>query len=82
MTLLICNEDNQASFRHTLKKHAPEAYALACALYELGMIDGLRHTLLAPVPPGLPSRGAVPITLSIASEQKLIEREWARKGRK
>lgn len=72
--MIICDEENVPSFRHTLKKHAPEAYALASDLYRLGMIDGLRGAALAPCPPGLPARRAVPVTLSVATESKLASR--------
>lgn len=72
--MIICDETNLPSFRYTLKKHAPEAYALASALYQLGMIDGLRGMALAPWPPGLPARRAVPITLSAATEARLANR--------
>ena len=72
--MIICDEENVHSFRHTLKKHAPEAYALASDLYRLGMIDGLRGAALAPCPPGLPTRRAVPVTLSAATESKLANR--------
>ena len=72
--MMICDELNLPSFRESLKNQAPEAYALAGALYGLGMIDGLRSMALAPCPPGLPARRAVPITLAAATEARLANR--------
>lgn len=38
---MVCEEDNVAQFNAALKAHAPDAHALAAALYRGGMVSGL-----------------------------------------
>lgn len=71
--MILCEHHNHDSFRYTLKKHAPEALALAIALYRLGMIEGLRGMLIAPCPPGLPRGRAVTPTLSMQAERRILD---------
>lgn len=79
--MIICHPDNQQAFRAALKAQLPEAHQLALALYQAGLIDGLRGMALAPCPPGLPWPAGVSPVLSLAAEIRLSEAAWRREGK-
>lgn len=74
-----CTEDNAVEFRAQMKAAAPEAYAFANALHKAGMLAGLRHIRVAPLPEGLPRHpGSVQPVLSLAAETRLSDLWWKR----
>ncbi len=76
---ITCTEDNAAEFRAQMKADAPDAYAFARALHKAGMLDGLRHIRVAPLPEGLPRHpGAVQPVLSMAAEKRVLDLWWKR----
>lgn len=56
---IICSADNAAEFNARLRSELPEAFALAKALHQLGMLDGLAGARLGPAG-SLGGAGVVP----------------------
>lgn len=73
---LFCHEDNVVEFNAALRAQ-PELRAFVSALYQAGMIDGLRGARLRPVSTEhpAPDSGATPV-LSYAAEKRLSDRAW------
>ena len=71
-----CNPTNLAAFNARLRAELPEAYDLAKALHQLGMIDGLRGARIGPV--GSLGGGGVQVELSNAAEARLKAKEARR----
>ncbi len=46
---IVCGRENLKEFRGILKQRFPEFFLLAKALYEAGMIEGLRGMKITPV---------------------------------
>lgn len=74
---LFCHEGNVAEFNAALREH-PDLHAFACALYQAGMIDGLRGARLRPANATRSEQGVTPV-LSYETEKRLADREWKRR---
>lgn len=70
---LICTPENISEFNATLRRELQEAHALAKALVELGLMEGLRGARIGPLG-SLPS-GVRPVT-SMAAEKRLADAAW------
>jgi hypothetical protein len=80
--MITCTEENTAEFRAELRKN-PGLHAFAAALYEAGLIDGLRDMSIAHAPDALPERpGAVVPVLPYAGEVRHLDREWTEQQQK
>jgi len=79
MTELFCHEGNVGEFNAALREH-PDLGAFAAALYQAGMIDGLRGARLRPADAPRPEnlQGVTPV-LSDAAESRLADLWWQRK---
>ncbi|MFT3758454.1 hypothetical protein [Thauera sp.] len=71
--ILMCSEENVEAFNARLRQEFPEFHAFARACHHLGLIEGLRDARIGPL--GALSPGAVPVTLSNASEACLKARK-------
>lgn len=79
--VVTCGPENVAEFNARLRAEMPELYALAKALHERGMIDGLGGARIGPL--GALPAGVQPVT-SAEAEKGRMDREWvlSNRGRK
>lgn len=73
-----CSEENVAAFNARLRAEAPAAFALAKALHQAGLIDGLKGARIGPVG-SLGGEGVVP-ALSDEAESRIADIHWQRRA--
>lgn len=77
---MTCAEDNQAAFRSAFRKAVgAEGQAFAKALFDAGLINGLRGARIGPLGATCPAGevGVCPV-LSDAAESRLADLWWKR----
>lgn len=74
---LICTPENIQDFNSRLKEEVPEAFGLAKALHQSGLMEGLRGARLGP-PEGFHA-GVVPV-LSAGAEKRLADLKFQSQG--
>lgn len=73
-----CDEGNVAQFNARLRAECPEAFELAKALHQAGLIEGLKGARIGP--PGSLSGGGVAPYTTDAAEGRIADIHWQRKG--